>query len=68
MSIRKGGLMRKLFGALFVVLLGTTPAFATSPRAQELIDRAVAPIQVVDRVRHPPGHILRQVMRGSGRD
>ena len=34
--------MRKLFGALFVVLFGTTPAVATSPQAQELIDRAAA--------------------------
>lgn len=34
--------MRKLFGALFVVLFGSNPALATSPQAQELIDRAAA--------------------------
>ena len=34
--------MRKLFGALFVVLFGSTPALSTSPQAQELINRAAA--------------------------
>ena len=42
MRFCKGGLMRTFLGTLFAVWLCTLPAVATSPEAQDLIDRAAA--------------------------
>jgi hypothetical protein len=57
--------MRVVFGALIAVLLGTYSAFATSPEAQELIDRAAADCHSFENGEFSAGDAVTEIELGS---
>ncbi|MEE4237099.1 MAG: hypothetical protein V2I51_10285, partial [Anderseniella sp.] len=55
------GAMRVLIGALIAVLLGTFSAFAASPEAQELIDRAAADCRTLNNGEFDAGDAVAEI-------
>ncbi|MGA9251130.1 MAG: hypothetical protein WBV71_01645 [Roseobacter sp.] len=64
-TFKEAAAMRAVFGALFAVVLNTLSAFAMSPEAQKLIDRAAAECRSFQNGEFDVGDAVTEIELGS---